>query len=63
MRFNRRLEKIEGKLAPDDQIPQVLLTFSDEDEQEQIEAFLAENPGQPYEIIRKKSVTPNKTYE
>ena len=64
MRFHRRLVKIEEKLAPVEQLTKVLLVLSDQDEQEKIEAFLAENPGGPYEIIRVRFIAPpNRTEE
>ena len=58
MSLKRRVEKIEERLDAVDQLPACLLTFSDADEKQKIEAFLAENPGQPYEIIPVRFIKP-----
>lgn len=58
MNVNQRLEKIEEKLDMKE-LPQWLITYSDEDEKEKTKKFCDENPGKPYNIIRIELVKPS----
>ena len=63
MRFDKRLEKVERRVLSKDLAPIFHLTFSDQDEIEQIAQHEAANPGRRYGIIRVQFINPNPLQE